>query len=182
MKKVLILVGMISAGMFFTGCASDQPEPKQAIKYDMIDANHKAAQKLLTDANVSKGTSIIMATVVNIDDIEKSSTLGRQISEHVASYCVQSGMNVVEMKFRENIYIKQNEGELMLTREIGKLARSHSANAVIVGTYAVADSVIYVTLKMVDPNTNVVMSAADYTLPLNYDTTEMLGKKTRLFK
>lgn len=65
---------------------------------------------------------------------------------------------------------------------IGKLARTHSANAVIVGTYAVADSVIYVTLKMVDPNTNVVMSAADYTLPLNYDMTEMLGKKARLFK
>lgn len=182
MKKMLMFLGTVCLGMFLSGCASTQAEPQQAAKFDMIDANHKAAKKLLSDANVSAGTSIIMATVVNIDEIEKSSTLGRQISEHVASQCVESGMSVVEMKFRENIYIKQNEGELMLTREIGKLARTHSANAVIVGTYAVADSVIYVTLKMVDPNTNMVMSAADYTLPLNYDMTEMLGKKVRLFK
>lgn len=179
MKKTLTFLGAMVVGFLLMGCAPTQ-QPT-TIKFNMIEANHQAAKKLLDDANLSLGTSVMMTTVVNIDEIEKSSTLGRQISEHVASYCVQRGMSVTEMKIRDNIYIKQNEGELMLTREISKLAKVHSATAIIIGTYAISDSAIYVTLKMVDPNTNIVMAASDYALPLNHDTTEMLGKKSRLF-
>lgn len=181
MKSILLVVWIMCLSLIFSGCVATQPEPKQSIKFDMTSANYLAAQKLLIDAKLPVGTAVIMATVVNIDEIEKSSTFGRLVSEHIASYFTQSGMSIVEMKFRENVYMKQNEGELMLTREIGKIARNHSAEAVIVGTYALADTAVYVALKMVDPSTNRVIAASDYTLPLNYDIHEMTGKKVRLF-
>ncbi len=181
MKKSFLFLWIVCASFMILGCTAAQPEPKQLIKFDMTATNYLAAQKLLADAKLSSGTTIIMATVVNIDEIEKSSTFGRLVSEHIASYAAQSGMGIVEMKFRENVYMKQHEGELMLTREISKIARNHSAEAVIVGTYAVADSAVYVTLKMVDPSTNRVIAASDYTLPLNHDLAEMVGKKVRLF-
>jgi len=124
-------------------------------------------------------SAIIMATVVNIDDIENSSTLGRLISEQISARFIQAKMNVIEMKFRENVYIKQNTGELMLTREIGKIAKTHSANAIIVGTYAVANSAVYVNIKIINPSTNIAIAATDYVLPMNRDVEDMIGKKPR---
>ncbi len=180
--KLLYIIYAILLAFSFNGCvAPNQPDPMQSVKYDMTSVNYKAAEKLLLDAKLPLGSAIIMATVVNIDDIENSSTLGRVISEQMSSRFVQNGMNVIEMKFRENVYIKQNTGELMLTREIGKIAKTHSANAVIVGTYAMSNSAVYVNLKIINPSTNVVIAATDYILPMNRDVEDMSGKKSRMF-
>ncbi|MDI3514316.1 MAG: hypothetical protein PWP40_1545 [Rhodocyclaceae bacterium] len=43
---------------------------------------------------------------------------------------------MIEMKFRNNVYMARDQGEPMLTREIRDLANSHNAQAVVVGTYA----------------------------------------------
>jgi len=164
----------------FNGCvASNKTDLTHSVKYDMTSINYKAAENLLLDAKLPLESAIIMATVVNIDDIENSSTLGRLISEQISARFIQAKMNVIEMKFRENVYIKQNTGELMLTREIGKIAKTHSANAIIVGTYAVANSAVYVNIKIINPSTNIAIAATDYVLPMNRDVEDMIGKKPR---
>ncbi|ATB70025.1 hypothetical protein SJPD1_1920 [Sulfurospirillum diekertiae] len=179
--KVLYTLSILLMTFLLSGCvASSQPNPDKP-KFDITELNYKAAEKLVIASGLQQESVIIMATVVNIDEIEKSSTLGRLISEQISTHFVHKGMNVIEMKFRENVYMKQNEGEMMLTREIGKLARSYSANAVIVGTYAIGNSAVYVNLKIIDPRTNVALSATDYILPMNSDIEDMLGKRTRLF-
>lgn len=166
--------------LLFNGCvAFDQSGLMHSVKYDMTNVNYKAAEKLLLDAKLPLESAVIMATVVNIDDIENSSTLGRLISEQVSARFVQAKMNVIEMKFRENVYIKHNTGELMLTREIGKIAKTHGVNAVVVGTYAVAKSAVYVNVKIINPSTNVAIAAIDYVLPMNKDVEDMISKKFR---
>lgn len=150
-----------------------------APKLDMIAANYAAAEKLIAqlDRKLPTNSTVIMATLVNIDALESSSTLGRGVSEHVMSRFTHAGFNVVEMKFRDSVYMKRNEGELMLTREIARVAQAHAANAVIAGTYAVAGSSVYVNLKVIDPNSNVVMAAFDYELPMTGDVRTLLGKR-----
>lgn len=179
--KILSMISFLLIGFILSGCALSSQPTADKPKFDMTDLNYKAAEKLLLHSGIPKESIIIMATVVNIDEIEKSSTLGRLISEHISSQFIHKGMNVVEMKFRENVYIKQNEGEMMLTREIGKLATSYRANAVVVGTYAISNSAVYINLKIIDPKTNVAISATDYVLPMNSDIEDMVGKKSRLF-
>ncbi|MCD8478105.1 MAG: hypothetical protein LRY68_09635 [Sulfurospirillum sp.] len=179
MKISYIFCTLIFA-LLFNGCvASNQTDLTHSVKYDMTNINYKAAEKLLLDAKLPLESAVIMATVVNIDDIENSSTLGRLISEQMSARFIQAKMNVIEMKFRENVYIKQNTGELMLTREIGKIAKTHSANAIIVGTYAVANSAVYVNIKIINPSTNVAIAATDYVLPMNRDVEDMIGRKSR---
>ncbi len=179
MKIAYIFCTLILA-LLFNGCvASNHAELTNSVKYDMTGINYKAAEKLLLDAKLPLESAVIMATVVNIDDIENSSTLGRLISEQMSARFIQAKMNVIEMKFRENVYIKQNTGELMLTREIGKIAKTHSANAIIVGTYAVANSAVYVNIKIINPSTNIAIAATDYVLPMNRDIEDMIGKKSR---
>ena len=87
---------------------------------------------------------------------------------------------MLEMKFRENIYMKQNEGELLLTREITSAAKQHNAQAVIVGTYGVADDVVFINLKIVQPISNLVLAVHDYALPRDVNLRAMLkGGSTR---
>ncbi len=116
---------------------------------------------------LSKGQPLIAATVVSIDALDRSSTLGRLISEQVSGRFTQLGYQMVEMKFRNSVYIKQSQGELVLTREIKELAQSVAAQAVIVGSYGESDDAVFVNLKIVEPATNLVLASHDYVLPLD---------------
>lgn len=171
-----------------TGCAEfAAPKPNSAyaqpVNVDFIGVNYKAADQLLAGAmpKLAKGSAVIMATVVNIDALESSSTLGRGISEQVTTRFSQAGYNMIELKFRDSVYMRRSEGELMLTREISQVARAHNANAVIVGTYAEAGVTVFVNLKVIDPNSNVVLAATDYALPMSSDVRRLLAKRPQAY-
>lgn len=118
----------------------------------------------------------IVATLVNIDQLEQSSTFGRLISEQVASRMTQLGFGVVELKVRNGVYMKRNEGEFLLTREIKEVASAHKAQAVIVGTYAESSTMVYVNLKLVNPANSMILSAYDYALPMDKQVRSMMRK------
>ncbi len=177
-----ILSSIAVSVLLLSGCGS-KPEPMSVLnpaENYFVKSNYLAANHLLslTLNRLPVGSSVIMATVVNTDAIEKSSTLGRAISDQVSTRFVQSGMKVIEVKFRDNIYVKQNEGELALTREIEKIAKNHNANAVIVGTYAISEQSVFINLRIIDPATNIAIGATDYVLPMNNDMKTMLGIQT----
>ena len=69
---------------------------------------------------VADDKPLIMATIVNIDALEQTSMLGRLVSEQVSTRLAQGGLKMLEMKLRNSVYLKRNQGELMLTREIGE--------------------------------------------------------------
>ena len=71
------------------------------------------------------------------------------------------------MKFGNAVYVKRDQGELMLTREINNLAKSYDAQAVVVGTYGESNDFLYVNLKIIQPTTNVVLAVHDYVMPLD---------------
>ncbi|MFW2455486.1 FlgO family outer membrane protein [Methyloversatilis discipulorum] len=162
---------LLCAGLLpLAACTSSvKPDPTydQAASDRFVPANYKAADALLgqIDNSIGSGNPLIIATVVNIDALDQSSTLGRLVSEHVSSRFSRAGYHMVEMKFRNNVYVRQHQGEMMLTREIKDLARSHQARAVIVGTYGAAEDMVFINLKVIDPATNVALAAHDYVLP-----------------
>jgi TolB-like protein len=186
-------LGLISCALLM-GCETapvqntqQEPTYEQAQNNSFQAANYAAVTELLkrmptgaisssNGSNDGSNAPFIVATLVNIDQLEQSSTLGRLISEQVASKMTQLGHNVLELKVRNSVYLKRNEGELLLTREIREVASNHRAQAVIVGTYAESATLVYVNLKVVNPATNVVLAAHDYALPLNKQVRSMLRK------
>ncbi len=179
----LILALTLSMGL--ASCA-DQPATSTTTYADaaanqFTAINQSAAARLLTDlqGKISPAQPMIVATVVDINHLEQSSTLGRLISEQVASKFSQSGQQVVEMKFRDNVFIKQDQGELMLTRDVKNIAHAHDAEAVLVGTYAESKNFVYVTLKVIQAQTDVVLAVDNYTLPKDDDVTAMLRNYVR---
>ncbi|MCC6296844.1 MAG: hypothetical protein IT469_09070 [Pseudomonadales bacterium] len=142
----------------------------------LIDANYAAADALLKQLKdrLSPNQPLIAATLVSIDDLERSSTFGRLSSEQISARFSQAGQRMIEMKFRDNVYMKRDQGELLLTREIRDVAQQHKAQAVIVGTYGVSNEAVFVNLKVIKPSTNVVMAVYDYALPKDSDIRSML--------
>lgn len=153
------------------GCAwfSDKPPENDyasTTQNQFVAANYRAADSLLGQLNgkLAGDKPLIMATVVNIDALDQSSTLGRLVSEQVSTRLAQGGMRMLEMKLRTSLYMKRQQGEMMLTREVGEMAHSHNAQAVVVGSYGETNDAVFVNIKVVQPQTNQVMAATDYVL------------------
>ncbi len=169
------------AALSLAGCSNSptaKPDPtwEQASINPLIPANYKAADALLAQISqgLSKSQPVIIATVVNIDNLDLSSTLGRLTSEHVSARFTKAGYRMIELKYRNSLYVKRSQGELMLTREIKELAQSHDAQAVIIGTYGQSDDYVFVNLKVIQPATNIVLAVQDYVLPLDASTKSLL--------
>lgn len=158
------------------GCATPGGYDAGAASGYLIAANYNAADALIAigKSQIDPHKPIIIATIVDIDDLEKSSTLGRFISESVSARFTQNGYRMVEMKIQNAVYMKRDEGELMLTRQIREIASSHQAQAVVVGTYSRARSAVLVNLKVVKPENNIVIAAYDYPLPMGKDVCIMI--------
>lgn len=109
-------------------------------------------------------TSMIAATLVNINALDESSPLGRLMGEQVAGRFVQAGYQVIEVKLRNQLYMKRGEGELMLTRELRDIAKKHNASVVLVGTYTDSARKVFVNLKAIRLDNNVVVGAVDFSL------------------
>ena len=132
----------------------------------VVSANYAAADALLAQlkGKLSGDKPLIMATIVNIDALEQSSTLGRLVSEQVSTRLAQGGLKMLEVKLRNSVYLKRNQGELMLTREIGEVAHTHDAQAVVVGSYAETPDAVFVNVKVIQPTSNFVLAGHDFVL------------------
>jgi TolB-like protein len=165
----LASLSLLSLPLLLAACSST---PREETNYatvssnQFIASNYTAADALLSQLNgkLLADKPLIMATVVNIDALEQTTTLGRLVSEQLSSRLSQGKLNMLEMKLRNNVYLKRGQGEMMLTREIGQVAQTHDAQAVVVGSYAETSDMVFVNIKVIQPNTNFVLAAHDYAL------------------
>jgi TolB-like protein len=97
------------------------------------------------------------------------------ISEQISSRMAQHGFKVLEMKLRQNsIYIKEGEGEFLLSRQLKEISASHNGDLVIVGTYAVAEKTIYISARIVNAADSTIVTGYDYQLKRNFQIESML--------
>jgi hypothetical protein len=179
-----ILVLSCVATLAGCGTAVERRREELALRYldntDVIAINYAAADSLVRQAQsqLVADRPILIATVVKIDALESSSTLGRVTSENIASRITNAGHKVIEMKFGNAVYMKQNEGEMVLTREITSIAKTHNAQAVAVGSYGIGTDSVYINIKLVRPGVeNGVIAAYDYAIPRTKEIDEMLRNR-----
>ena len=178
---IALLIGM-------TGCTV---EPSKVAQYpqfpapqsvppkpDLIETNYTAIDTMVARIRplLPAESKMIVATVVNINSLENTSTLGRVISEHVLGRLSQSGYGVIELKIRNQVYMKRDEGEFLLTREIRDLARTHNAQALVVGTYAEASDRLFISLKVIDVFGSRIIGAVDYSIDKDSVVRSLLSK------
>lgn len=146
---------------------------------DLIKSSYQVADALtlqLDQPDQGANYPLVVASFVNIDNLEQSSTFGRAIAEYVGSRFSQNGFKVVELKLRDTVYIKQNSGEFLLSREVKNLSTEHEVKALVVGTYSLAEDTVYVSAKVIDPSDATILATHDYSLRVGRNLTQMLGK------
>ncbi len=181
MKRTLVL-SALAASLAIGGCSAFQnktyqePTYEQAAKDSFLTTNRTAIDKLFSPLDLaSVGDSpILVATIVNVNDLRRTAPLGRTLSEQYASQIVVRGFNVKELKLRGDVFVQEGTGELMLSREVQNIARSHSASLVLVGTYSAAADMTYINLKLVRTEDGRIVRAYDYALPNDKNVKRLL--------
>ena len=182
MKTPALLLTVL-AGVVLAGCANNaapvrvEPTYQEAASSQFIQSSRDAVTKLTTgfDMNALGGGPVLVATVVNVNDLSRSAPLGRTLSEQYASQMAALGFNVKEVKLRGDIFVKEGAGELLLSREIKDIARSYNASLVLVGTYSPAANFTYVSLKLVRTEDSRIIRGHDYALPNDRDVQRLLA-------
>ena len=173
-----------AAALSLAGCASSYYYGDNASgagggggapRTSVIAANHHAADMLLQGAPLDREHAVLVATLVNVDRLDESSRLGRIFSEQIAGRLVQRGLSVTELKMRESVAMQREQGELLLSRELRDVSRAHDAQAVVVGTYAVSSTILYVSIKLVKPDGNLVVAAHNYAVPMDDNVRALLA-------
>ncbi len=118
---------------------------------------------------------VLVTTLVENTKLGKSSDFGRTLQNHIASRFVRRGYTVREIKLRSDLLILQGEGEFMLSRDLEQLADRQRAQAVVVGTYSLADRVMYLNVRLVRPGDRTILATWDKRLCLDERTLRMLG-------
>lgn len=181
----LMTAALLGLSVSLSACNS-MPTYDDAKTSPFIVANDEATDALLkknSSANVMKllpPEPVLVTTMVNVDNVKQSSRLGRAVAEQVGARFTELGYKVIDLRLRQaGVLVKSDTGELALSRDVKELATEHQARAILVGTYAEAINMIYITLKLLDANSGQVMSAHTYALPLDKDNLALLRSDHR---
>lgn len=144
----------------------------------ILESSYHAAESLgkeLHHRDFGKDSPILVASFVSIDNLDQSSTLGRIISEQMASRLAQQGFRIIETKLRQgSIFVQKEKGEFLLSRDLLNLSSNQGAQAVLVGTYAVSEQFVFISSRIVRTEDSSVIAGYDYGLPQDKTTRSML--------
>lgn len=182
LSRFSFVVALAGASVLLTGCWNSTvpvrvgPTYEEAAASQFLDSNRDAVTKLTAGFDLgSLGQGpVLVATVVNVNDLSRSAPLGRTLSEQYASHMAATGFNVKEIKLRGDVFVREGAGELLLSREIKDIARSHNASLVLVGTYSAAANFTYISLKLVRTEDSRIIRGHDYALPNDRDVQRLL--------
>lgn len=173
MKKLSFLILIFITALVLAGCSQPHP-PVKNYSYqkhgdiNLVDVSYAIVNKLESSLStpISSENPIIVASFVDINNLQASSTFGRIMAEQVGSRFAQKGYKVIEMKLRQNsVFVEAGSGEFLLSRDLKDISLNHDASAVVVGTYARSRDKIYVSTRIVNPENSVIIASFDYGIP-----------------
>ena len=145
-------------------------------RQDLGTLTYRAVDLMLASASeLPQATPLIVASIVDVRDVEKSSAFGNIISDMVRTRLVQSGRAVSEMRMRNAVLMAKVEGEMALSRDKRAIKSGPLAAAVVTGTYALAAARVYVSLKIISTSDARILAAADLVVPLDNEVNGLLG-------
>ena len=123
---------------------------------------------------LSSNRQLLLTSIVNIDDFYQTSRFGRTLTDALASRLFRHGFGIVEIRKASHLMVKEGSGELMLTRDISLMTGEQNVEAVVVGTYSLTPNSVIVSIWMIEPDTQEVLSVADMEIQRSSNINHML--------
>ena len=118
---------------------------------------------------------VLVTTFVDNNDLTQTSPFGRILQEQIASRLVQLGYTVREIKLGSALHIEPKSGETILTRDLAQLNTEQQAQAIVVGTIARTNRILYVSARLINPTNNNILATDDYRLCMDETIMAMFG-------
>ncbi len=172
MLVCLLLPMAASAGIF--DFWKDEPAPAPQVSLasaafkmgEMLDG--QLVERLHLLEGPAKGYSLIVTTPVDLNNLEASSPLARQMGEELSLWFVQSGYKVQEIRKGRTVLFDPGQGETLLTRRSTLLGNENIRSALImVSTYSQTMKNIRFNVRLLHAATNEVLAMSSQTIPLN---------------
>jgi TolB-like protein len=158
------------------GCVTDPNEvatsstTPDATPYEQPDVStltYRAVDLMLAAApDVTSSTPLVVASLSDARNLEKSSALGNIVADMIRTRLAQTGHKISEVRLRSAMSLRRGAGEFLLSRNRGALMSAPSAAAVVTGTYAVSYEKVYVSIKMISADDGRIIAGADFVVPL----------------
>lgn len=103
---------------------------------------------------------VAVATFVNLDQLYETSALGRYLSEQMIHELQRTGVDVLEVRMMPSMKISEENGEYILSRDMGELSYVHGVDAVVAGTYVVGDGQIFLNGRLLGVENGKVLASA----------------------
>ena len=121
------------------------------------------------------GQRLILTTVVDLDNLYTTTRFGRTLTEALSTSLFRHGFGVVEIRKSAELLIRDNKGELMLTRDAKLLAKQQQAAAILTGTYSLTPTTVILNLKLLDAGSQQVLSVAGLELQRSRNINHLLA-------
>ncbi|MBA3014863.1 MAG: hypothetical protein KKD63_02880 [Proteobacteria bacterium] len=108
---------------------------------------------------------IAVASFVDLNNLTRTSSFGRYLSEQLMTEFQQEGYRVVDVRKSLSITIQEKRGEYGLSRDMNEVSSTVRARTMITGTYTLAGNHILVNAKVLDSKTAVLLSSATMVFP-----------------
>lgn len=142
---------------------------------DLIKTSYNAVDCLLHHVpNLDPSKRTLVATAVDLDNLNHTSQFGRMLGELLASRLSQRGFKVVHVTARKGSIAVNDEGQFLLSRDIQNLASDYSTGSILVATYSLSPSNVLVSVKLVMSESQCLLSAVDFELPRGPETNALL--------
>lgn len=157
-----------------SSAAGGKPQPTTAssgkkFAVQLVQRVHQLVSQLLGASNggLEEDQRVLVSSFVNLNDLYKTSALGRMLGEQMVSELQRAGIEVVDVRKTPDMLIQQKMGEFDLSRDMEELPYVHKAYATVVGTYSEADGQLFVNARILRNRDGLVMASASTVLEKN---------------
>jgi hypothetical protein len=148
---------------------------KQLDTVEMIHQVYYAVDHLLAQHPKMQDTDrILVATAVDVNNVQRTSELGRVMTECIQSRLTHNDHDVIHPTVREDHLLVQHDGQFLLSRDARNLAVDYNARSALVATYSVVSNSVVVSMKLVSTVENSTLAAQDFVLERTESISEML--------
>ncbi len=141
--------------------------------------NMQLARRFSQDQTAARNVTLIITTPVELRGLDSSSPLARQMSEEMAGWFAEAGYSIQEIRLAKSIIIRENTGEIVLTRDLALMASNKaSSNAVLTGTYTVTPRNVRFNMQIIHTGTNSVLAKGSVTIPITQELRPLLADLT----
>ena len=176
MKNKLIAIALLAA--FTAGCGLRMPPPKNIVTSERDDRfgtlyianelNRNLQKRDIMDAPV------IVTTFVDLNDLGKTSVFGRMMAERLIDELSRKGFKVLEVRRAQDLFMKKDVGELILTRDVAELTGSSNARTVLAGTYVANEQSVIINARLIDTKSPQVISTVSYEVAMTQEIQGLL--------